>query len=345
MTQLRGAEIDRFLAGPPPDKPVILLFGPDPGGVSERAAAVTKTLVGGDDLAVVRLDESDLSDANRLADEAYGSSLFSGRRVLRVRPGSSRTVAASLESILADPPADIWIVLEAGDLRKASPLRKLCEASPRAAAIGCYPDNDASLGRMIDAEVKAAGLTIEPDARATLIALLGADRAASRSEIQKLCLYARSAGTVTTSDITAVIDDGTAFAIDDIVDAAALGDVASVDRGLRRLLAAGTAASTVGVAAERHFLLLHRLRAAADRGGGMTAALQSLRPPVLPSRRGIIERQVRLWPRQELDATLTRINQAMIESRLHPAVASAVIARTLLGIAARAARLTRRTTA
>ncbi len=345
MTLLRGAAIDRYLAEPKPDRPVILLFGPDPGSVSERAASVAKTLVGDDALATVRLDESDLSDAKRLADEVYGGSLFSGRKVIRVRPGSSRTIATALEAILADPPGDTWIVIEAGDLRKTAPLRKLCESAPRAAAIGCYPDNDVSLGRLIDTEVAAAGLTIAADARAALVGLLGADRAASRSEIRKLCVYAQSAGTIATADIAAVVGDGAAFAIDDIVDDAVLGDTAAVDRGLRRLVSAGVAASSVGVAAERTFLQLHRIRAAADAGGGIAAALQSLRPPVFPSRRALIERQVRLWPQAELDETLVRLNQAMIDSRLHPGIATAIIARTLLVISARAARLGRRSAA
>ncbi len=137
MTQLRGAEIDRFLAKP--NKPVVLFFGTDPGSVTERAAAVARALVGDDEMSVIRLDEADLSDASRLADEVYGGSLFTGRRVIRVRPGASRSAAASVEAILSDPPPETWVVIEAGDLRKTAPLRKLCESSANAAAIGCYP--------------------------------------------------------------------------------------------------------------------------------------------------------------------------------------------------------------
>ncbi len=139
-----------------------------------------------------------------------------------------------------------------------------------------------------------------------------------------------------------MIGDGAAFAIGDVVDAAASGDTAAVDRGFRRLLAAGTAASTIGVAAERHFLQLHRIKAGAEAGSGIGNAIQSARPPIFPSRRAIIERQLRLWSRAALDNALTGINQAMIDSRLHPANAAAVIARALLVIAARAARAGRR---
>jgi DNA polymerase-3 subunit delta len=345
VTLLRGAEIDRFLGAPKADRPVVLLFGPDTGAVAERASNLVQTLVGNDQLAVARFEESDLADTGRLAEEAYAGSLFGGRRVIRIRAGGNRSIAGALKTILDEPPEDVWIVIEAGDLRKTAPLRKLCETAPRAAAIGCYPDNDAALGRLIDAEVKTAGLTIEPEARAALISLLGSDRAASRSEIQKLCLYAKSAGAITAADIAATVGDGAAFAIDDVVDAAALGDSSGIDRGFRRLVAAGSAASTIGTAAERHFLQLHRIRAAIDRGQALSSALQAVRPPLFPSRRESIERQVRLWSLEDLNDALSRLNQAMIDSRLNPAIGPALIERCLFGIALRAARSRRRSAA
>ena len=339
MTLLRGSDIDRFIAVP--DRNVVLLFGPDSGYVDERAAAITKSLVGDDPLAAARFEEADLADTGRLADEAYGGSLFSGRRVIRIRAGGSRSIVGGLKTILDKPPDNTWIVIEAGDLRKASPLRKLCESSKNAGAIGCYPDNDAALGRLVDSEVKAAGLSIEPDARAALVGLLGADRAASRNEIQKLCLFAKSAGTITAADVGTLIGDGAAFAIDDVVDATALGDYAALDRGFRKLMQSGTAPSTIGVAVERHFLQLHRIRAAAD-DGSTGAAIQAIRPPVFPSRRTLIERQVRTWTLRALGEALVRINQAMIDSRLHPATAPAILERCLFGLASRAARKVRK---
>jgi DNA polymerase-3 subunit delta len=343
MTQLRGAEIDRFLASP--NRPVVLLFGPDSGGVGERADRIVKALVGDDPLAVARFEEGELAETGQLADEAYAGSLFAGRRVIRIRAGGNRSIAGGLKTILDKPPDTTFIVVEAGDLRKTAPLRKLCEASPRAATIGCYPDNDTALGRLIDMEVKDAGLAIEPEARAALIGLLGADRAASRNEIQKLCLYATAAGTITAADVAITVGDGAAFAIDDVVDAAAIGDSGALDRGFRRLVAAGTAVSTIGGAAERHFIQLHRIRAAADRGQPLISAMQSLRPPALPSRRPLIERQARLWSLDDLNEILSALNQAMIDSRLHPGVAAAIVERCLFGIASRAGRNNRRTAA
>ncbi|MBC7051877.1 DNA polymerase III subunit delta, partial [Salmonella enterica subsp. enterica serovar Enteritidis] len=40
MVALRGREIDAFLARPDAGRPIILLYGPDPGLVRERADAL-----------------------------------------------------------------------------------------------------------------------------------------------------------------------------------------------------------------------------------------------------------------------------------------------------------------
>ena len=51
---------------------------------------------------------------------------------------------------------DCRIVIEAGELRAESPLRKACEKAKNAVAIGCYPDTERDLARLIDEELRLA---------------------------------------------------------------------------------------------------------------------------------------------------------------------------------------------
>lgn len=338
MTEYKFDKADRLIANPESGPRVVLFYGPDPGGVSERAAMITEKLVGKDGFAVTRLDADEMgSEPGRLADEVFAGSLFAERRVVRFRAGT-KSVGPAVQPILDAPPADTWLIIEAGDLKKSSPLRSLCEKATTAAAIPCYADNDAALSRMVDEEVRGAGLSIAPEARQMLVGLLGADRAASRSEIRKLCLYAASGGTIDIDDIVAVIGDGAAFAVDDVVEAALLGDAAGVDRGMRRLLASGTAPSSVATAAERQVIQLHRLRASIDRGSTASAVLQAMRPPLFPARRQILEQQLRRWPRPALDWALQRVGDASRDARLYPATGAAIVGAALTAIALRPGR-------
>ena len=175
MVALRGKEIDSFLARPDPGRPIILLYGPDAGLVRERADALLASAVDdpNDPFSLVRLDGDELSaEPSRLVDEALTVPLFGGRRAIRVRAGS-RSFAAGVDTLAEMPLKDCRIVIEAGELRAESPLRKACERARTAVAIGCYPDGERDLAKLIDDELRVASLRIAPDARASLMALLG----------------------------------------------------------------------------------------------------------------------------------------------------------------------------
>ena len=55
-----------------------------------------------------------------------------------------------VEALVANASPDCRVVIEAGDIKPDHALRKACEKSANAVAIGCYPDAEADLGRLID---------------------------------------------------------------------------------------------------------------------------------------------------------------------------------------------------
>src|SRR5579859_4809175 len=157
MVALRGKEIDSFLARPDPGRPIILLYGPDAGLVRERADALLKSAVDDpeDPFSLVKLDGDELSaEPSRLVDEAMTVPLFGGRRAIRVRAGS-RNFSSGVETLTETPALrDCRIVIEAGELRPESPLRKICERAKSAVAIGCYPDTERDLTKLIEDELR-----------------------------------------------------------------------------------------------------------------------------------------------------------------------------------------------
>src|SRR6201995_4287124 len=151
------------------------------------------------------MDGDDLSaEPSRLVEEAMTIPMFGGRRAIRVRAGS-RSFAGGVDTLSEMPIKDCRTVIEAGELRPESPLRKACERARTAVAIACYPDTERDLARLIDDELRVSNLRIAPDARASLMALLGGDRQASRNELRKLTLYSHGKGEVTLDDVMAVV--------------------------------------------------------------------------------------------------------------------------------------------
>ena len=340
MVQIKTSDAARFLARPDLAVRVVLIYGNDDGLVAERAERFASAVLGtdGDPFARVRLDSAAIADdPGRLADEANAVPLFGGNRVITVNLSGNRSIQAAVEALLAAPPVDSWVVIAAGDQRKGSGLRKLCETHPGAAAIACYADSDRDLDRLIDEETRAAGLAITGEARAALKGLIGADRMASRSEVAKLCLYAAGAGTIAIDDVRAIIGDGAAAATDAVVDAAAQGDAAGLDRAFRRLSAAGVPASVVLGAAQRHLNFLQRARAACDAGASPEAVVSRASPPVFFQRRDAVLSQLNNWSAPAIDAALTRLDRALLDSRIHGAIADEVAAQALQSVAYMAA--------
>src|SRR3981189_1790057 len=203
VVALRGKEIDAFLARPDPGRPIILLYGPDAGLVRERADALLASAVDdpNDPFSLVRLGGDELAaDPSGVVDEEMRVPLFGGRRAIRVRAGS-RSFAGGIDTLAEMPLKDCRIVIEGGELRPGSPLRKACERAKPAVAIGCYPDGERDLAKLIDEEFRPSGLRIAPDARAVLTALLGGDRQASRNELRKLALYAHDEAEGSLADV------------------------------------------------------------------------------------------------------------------------------------------------
>jgi DNA polymerase-3 subunit delta len=95
MVAVKAADVDAFVARPDPARPVVLVFGPDAGLVSERVNAIVKASVDdpNDPFALARLESEDVAaDPSRLVEEALTIPLFGGRRAVWVRrePATSR---------------------------------------------------------------------------------------------------------------------------------------------------------------------------------------------------------------------------------------------------------------
>lgn len=333
MVALKGAEIEGFVARPDPAHPIVLLFGPDGGLVSERAEAIVKASVDdpSDPFALVRLDgELLVQDPARLVDEAGTIGLFGGRRAIWVKAGG-RNIVPAVEAVLDARLVDCRVVIEAGDLRRGTGLRALCEKARMAAAIPCYSDSERDLARLVDDEVRANGLAIAPDARAALVALLGGDRRASRAELRKLTLYAAGSPRVELEDVVAVVADASALALDGIIDAAFAGRPGDVETQFAKARAAGTAASTIVGAALRQVEKLHAIRLAIE--SGVADALDRMDPTLHFRRKPLVEAALRSWTAERLARAMSQLAEAELETRRQADLAEAIVQRTLLSIA------------
>jgi len=333
MVAVKNHEADRFLARAQAHVFLYLVFGPDAGLVAERSQKILARSVDDpkDAFQLVRLGGDDLAaDPLRLADEANTIPLFGGRRAISIT-AQGKAFLAAIEPVLAAPPRDCVIVIEAGALKKDAPLRKLCEREKNAAAVECYPDSADDIAALIKAETEAANLSIAPGAKALLASLLGQDRLSTRSEIAKLMLYAHGEGEIGLDHVEAIVSDASSLILDHVVNGAFDGDFSALEASARRVFAeAGDPNQLLG-AALRHAMALHRARLDIEAG----ADARETGPSFFGGSRRTeaFDRHRRAWTAARLARAIDIIAEAVGRSRREPKLAEAVAMRALWSVA------------
>jgi DNA polymerase-3 subunit delta len=338
VTAYKTNDVERFIARPNPGEPIVLVYGPDAGLVRERVDALVKASVDdpNDPFALARIEAEDLSaNPSRIVEEAHTIPLFGGKRAVLVRAGS-RNIASAVEPVIAAPSPDCRVIIEAGDLKKSSPLRALCEKAKVAAALPCYADGEAALKKLIDDELRAENLSIAPDAREFLLSLLGGDRLASRNEVRKLALYARGKDKIEHADVVAVVADASSVALDGVLDAAFAGKTGLTDTEFGKARADGSSAQAIIGAALRHVANLHKMRVALD--GGDSAEFLMRRSGIHFSRDKTVGEALRLWGAPKLARAMQQLADAALDARRNAKLADAIAQRVLLSIATSARR-------
>jgi DNA polymerase-3 subunit delta len=338
--KLDKAKLDRVLKSPD-SIGALLFYGPDEGLAHEYAGLAQQGVLGaGDDpFRLAELTPDDIrGDGARLADELNAISMLGGRRVVRIAQATNMIADQIASAIEAQVPGSALLVVEAGDIGSKAELVKVFEAAAGAGAFGCYRDNEMQLGPLIASHLKAGGYGIARDAQAYLAERLGGDRGVTRSELDKLMLYVgEPKREITLADAMACIGDRAAFALDDLIGAAAEGDVAGLDRHYVRSFSEVEAIQVLRSAA-RHFQRLHQLVARIAGGESFEAAAGALRPPLFWNQRDRMQRQSRQWSVARIGRALERLIEAEAQAMRNYPIKDEIAQRALMDIAALARR-------
>jgi DNA polymerase-3 subunit delta len=333
--RLAPSRIAAFLQRPDPEIRAVLLYGPDEGLVRERAETVARSVCPDlkDPFRVADLTAAVLgADPARLADEAAQLSLTGGRRVVRVR-GAGDLLAKLFAEFLESTPGEALVVVEAGELPSRSALRRAFEAGRSAVTIGCYPDTPRELAAVIRETLAAHRVTASRDAGQFLVERLGGDRLLTRSELEKLALYAGDGGRVELEDARLSVSDTAALELDDAVMAAAEGDAARVERVLGRVFQQGESPVSIIRALLRHLHRLHAFTARLAAGVTVDEVLRAARPPIFFKQEDSFRRQLGVWTEARLRLLLDRVAKAELHMKTTGFPAETVCREAMLAVA------------
>ena len=333
--KFNNSQLEAFYTKPNPQIKAFLVFGQDEGAIREIFFKVAQMIVPDltDAFRVAELTPLNLKgNASALYDEAAAISLMGGRRLVKV-DGADESVVEPLSLFLDKYDGDSFVVLSAGNLTKASKLRKLAESSEKMAAYAAYADDKEALRSIIAADIKKAGKTADFATVSWLADNLGADRGLTRSEIQKLITFAGNEENITAEMAQSIVGDGSAASMDDLVYALADGNFAALDKVMARIFAEDdNAAVAIVRAAMYHFQRLHLTVARIANGASYFEAAKYLYPPVHFKKEDAFRAQLRLWNSAKIERVLRHLIDTEIECKASGNVPKTVCSAALLNI-------------
>ena len=333
MVAIKAHQANAFLSPPGPKQSAVLFYGTDAGLVAERAQKLAALVAARDTGEIIRIDDTDLdNDPDRLAVELQTIPMFGGSKVVRATAGR-RINAAALQPLLDGGTLAATLIVEAGNLKPTDSMRALFEKSGQAAAVACYSDEAADIEGLIRETLAGHGLSISSDAREMLAARMGADRAMSRGEIEKLALYALGRGQIEAADVEAIVGDASELAIDRTLNAAASGDATRAVAEFSRAVASGESPQMIILALQRALQRLHRIRTDLDGGASFEEVMRQQRPPVHFKQKDAIGLQCRMWSSARIARALARTAAAAKAARLNSALEEAITEELLMAVA------------
>jgi DNA polymerase-3 subunit delta len=340
-------DIERFLASPPRDVRAAVIYGRDRGQVRERADALAAKLVErpDDPFDVALLTDTELDDGGRLESELSALSMLGGRRLVRLRidsdkAGPDRMVAEAVKAHgegAFNPEA--FFLIEAGELRRDSGLRKAAEQSKAAAAIPCYEDEPGDVARLVREALAKEKVGLTNEALQLFVERLPRERGVARQEIERLVLFLGpgSGRTAAPEDLEAHLGVEPEASLADAAQLAFGGRLGPAQAALRRARAEGESGPAAVRALGMHLQRLRQILV--RRQGGMDLAEAAKASGVFWKNEREMLRQARSWTLEALEAVQPEVLEADRSCKRTGWPDDLISERLALAVAARAKRL------
>jgi DNA polymerase III subunit delta len=283
-----------------PDIRLFFIFGQDESAIADIAAQMAAQLGGAER---IDLDSDRIrNDPALLADEASSLSLFGDKRYVRLNFRREEGLAA-VENLLALEGDANPVIATAGNLTKASKLRKLAEGHARAMAHICYLPEEGDAAAAIMAHAATVGLKLNRSLAARIARYTGQDRKLAQAEVEKLSLYYDASpqrpATVEVAAFEALSAETGEENVSGLVNQVMGGELRAVGRELAVARDMGVDAIRIVRALQRRVALLASLRSKVDGGSNPGAVVKATRSIFWKEADDFV-RQLGRWPSTRL---------------------------------------------
>ncbi len=293
-----------------PLQPAYLIAGPEPLRVLEAADAV-RAAARAQGIAEREVFEAEGNqrepDWDAMKASFRAPSLFATRRLVELRlptgkPGKEGS--ALILDFCADPPADVVLLITAGEWSKKHG-GKWSEAISRIGKLAvAWPVKPHELPGWIEQRLRSRGLRADRDAVQQLAERVDGNLLAAAQEIDKLALLSDGGASIDAATMESLVADAARFDVFRVMDAAMNGQAAQVSRMLAGLRAEGTVIPALLGMVVKELQTAAALARINARGGNLAAAFKAQR--IWDSKQPMYQRALKRHPAPRWDAFVSQ---------------------------------------
>lgn len=309
-----------------------LFFGPDEGQVEDLADKMRAFIVPDkkDAFLYAAFDGTKMKD--RVSDfnaEAAAISLLGGRRLIEVRD-ASEDITEGVSYFLDHQETDTFVLLKAGNLKKNSVLRALCEDHPKMACFACYLPEEKEIGPFVEDFLRQKGVRIDFETKAYLEKHIGLNRSIIKAELEKLLIYIGDKKTVSLADAEASIGDVSSSSIESLINGIMQGDHFLVQTKFDILQKEGESEVSLLRIISGYFQKLLLTSSRIHSGMDRQTAYKKLYPPLNFKTKPVFERNLSVWGEKALTRALALLSDAEVQCKNSAFEMGTVVSHALL---------------
>lgn len=325
---------DSFIAKPQAGFGAALIFGPDSGGVRDRAKKITTAILGAnpDPFAIMEFTEAKLlADAAALSDELASFNMMVPKRVIIIRDGGDK-LTKIIDAASPHFNDSAYLIVCAEELSTRSSLRGWFEKGDKVASLACYRDEVRDVQSVVRKAFEEAKLPVDREIIDYLSQMLGNDRYVTYQELDKIITYA-GGQRLTVEDVRDLVDYNRETSLDDIVNAVADKDLKNLDKVLTIFLREGTQPIVYLRALQRYFNRLYAMKAQVAAGQTIDSVVAGVRPPVFFRQVPILTRHLQNWGLEQITRALSLLISAELACKTSDIPHIPVSSRLLMQVA------------
>jgi DNA polymerase-3 subunit delta len=341
--KIQTRQIAGLLKQPPAHLRAFLFHGNDIGLIHERALLLASQYSDNldDVFSVTRLDSGAIeNDVGVIADALSSIAVFADTRVVIVRGRGTELVEACKLALTPRTNAPLLdgavLIVEARETTTRHAIVKLFESGDICASIGCYADDSGTIRDLVQTSFAELSISVDRTVMDLIVSKLGADRASSRREIEKLALMAGQGGSLSVQDIEDALEDSTILAIDDVASAVADGDIARLQSAITKAWSEEANPIMVVRGCHNYFRNLMIAAHAVSTGSARDMAIKTLRPPVHFKMQARMSAQLQKWKHQQAMAALDKLQDIELALKSSSPDDRVICMQGLLGLCLRA---------